>query len=147
MIAVWGPECPHNDQSLCAPRFYRVAASEAVEVGVGDIWPGAPVISDQQADYLSNYGPTEPHLRFNRLAYAPTFRWEMEFDPTFMPPRNAPLPKGWATGHMGFVVWNGLRFELKTAVSRRFWPCIPVYRDNKPCSDVYNEYPLEFVTP
>lgn len=147
IAAVWEPGCPRTSESDCFPRFYRMTGGKVAEKAGVDVWPGRPFVSESDWAYMQAHGTSEPILRFDKLGYAPTFHWMVEYDPDNMPPPDAPLPPGWASGHLGFMVWNGNRFELRTTVSRRWWPCMPVYRDEKPCSDIHGDYPTRYVSP
>lgn len=72
----------------------------------------------------------------SRLSEVPVLRLYVELGDSGGLPRDHPraFPGGYPgrvyTVHFGFLVWNGLRFDLRNAVPRALWPC--TYDDSAP---------------
>jgi hypothetical protein len=137
------------------PRLFRFADKAPPQDVTDTLWPGQPAITPRQEAYLNRHDAGDPFifLDVSKLAYAPTVRWGIEFDPHGWPSSKAPLPRGWSAGHMGFVTWTGTRFEKRLTVPRRLWPCWPVPKGSAPCSrdtrdnaNVNYQFP-KYVTP
>lgn len=66
----------------------------------------------------------------SRLAEVPVLRLYLEYGDGHGLPRNHPraFPGGYPgeqvhTAHLGFLVWDGRRFDLRQTVPRALWPC------------------------
>jgi len=129
-------------------RAYRTQGNAAPRDVTAEILPPEPVLSaSERAFYYDDYrGPSDPFLLTDKLYYAPTMRWVMEFDSHDTLPGNTPHRLNGNMVHLGFVNWTGTRFELRPTVPRSQWPCYPVAKGEAPCSrDDANPDP--YVTP
>lgn len=116
-------------------RAYRAQGQAAPRDVTAEILPPEPVLSaaERAFYYGESRGPSDPFLLTDKLYYAPTMRWVMEFDSHDTLPSNTPHRLNGNMVHLGFVTWTGTRFELRPTVSRSQWPCYPVAKGEDPC--------------
>lgn len=91
--------------------------------------------------YLTEHGATAMYRDDSRLGLVPVMRAFVELDPDRPLPPSDPRSFGYV--HLGFLVWNGVRFELRDQVPRSLWPCEPVWPDKPACA---NDQGDRFVT-
>lgn len=124
-------------------KVYRTVDGGPPEDVTADLLPPKPTMTAEErrryAPYLGQElveaSDDDIFLILEKLQYAPTMRWIVEFDPDTPIPESDPRRFGdWANAHFGFLVWTGERFELKQRVSRSLWPCRPVPKGKAPCA-------------
>jgi hypothetical protein len=88
-----------------------------------------PAAEREGVHNLSGFA-VESQVDRSRLAEVPVLRLYLEYGEAGSLSRNHPraFPGGYPgervhTAHLGFLVWDGRRFELRRTVPRALWPC------------------------
>lgn len=143
---VWPAKCSQGDGSMeCdagqGHKAFRVDVSGRAHDVSAEVLPLDPVLDAADRARQQAHGGGELFLSSEKLAYAPTMRWLMEFDPdqplALDDPRRAR-----AFAHFGFVHWTGTRFELVQRIARSQWPCRQVRAGKPKCSEDAGEDPF-----
>lgn len=126
-------------------RAYRVAHGRPPQDITQQVFPKAEDLAKTERErYLPhlvddgepNTTDVAPWLDYTRLQQVPTLRRIMQFDPDNPLPASDPRAFGDPPmAHFGFLVWNGVRYELRETVTRDVWPCIRVPDGVGPCTD------------
>ncbi len=148
---IWPVRCDEGEAGLdcrngMGRKAFRFAADGALRDVSADVLPADPVLSFDDRVRQTKYGGSVLFLLDDKLPYAPTMRWIMEFDPD-SPPLEKDDPKAagpWA--HFGFVHWTGSRFELVDRIARSQWPCRKL-NDAPACSTYPDGFEDPFVIP
>jgi len=136
---VWPVRCDASGASMdCRSgkgrKAYRLSADGVVHDVSAQVLPHDPPLSAEDRKRQQSHGGSELFLFDDKLPYAPTMRWLMEFDPD--QPLAASDPRRVvAYAHFGFVRWTGERFERVERVTRAQWPCRQARSGEPACSD------------
>jgi len=136
---VWPVKCDAGKASMeCRAgrgrKAYRLGADGGAHDVSADVLPSDPQLSAEDRARQHRHGGSDLFLFDDKLPYAPTMRWLMEFDPD--QPLAADDPRRVeAYAHFGFVRWTGERFERVERVTRAQWPCRQVRSHAPECSD------------
>ena len=136
---VWPVKCSEGDGSMeCntghGRRAFRIDADGRSHDVSAEVFPRDPVLDAVDLARQDAHGGSDLFLLSNKLAYVPTMRWLMEFDPD--QPLSSDDPRRTrAFAHFGFVHWTGRRFELVRRIARSQWPCRQVRAGKPPCSE------------
>ncbi|MFC3717466.1 hypothetical protein ACFONC_15040 [Luteimonas soli] len=150
-IVIWHAAHPEDPEPSAEPppwtdyafKVYRTVDDGTPQDVTSQLLPPKPTMTaEERRRYglhlgynLMDASDDDIFLVLDKLQYAPTMRWIMEFDPDNPIPESDPRRFGdWANAHFGFLVWTGKRFELRQTVPRSRWPCRPVPRGVEPCS-------------
>lgn len=136
---VWPATCSEGDGSMeCnagrGRRAFRIGADGRAHDVSAEVFPPDPVLDAADLARQDAHGGSDMFLLSSKLAYVPTMRWLMEFDPD-QPLASDDPRRARAFAHFGFVHWNGTRFELVQRISRMQWPCRQVPVGRPACSD------------
>lgn len=136
---VWPVKCDAGGASMeCRSgkgrKAYRLGANGVAQDVSAQVLPPDPQLSAEDLARQQSHGGSDLFLFDDKLPYAPTMRWLMEFDPD--QPLAASDPRRVeAYAHFGFVHWTGEHFERVERVTRAEWPCRQVRSGEPECSD------------
>jgi hypothetical protein len=118
-------------QAFVQERVYRVSGTGAPVDITAEVMPARPLLGEADKKRYAAKGG-EVTLDRSKLQYGPAMRWYVRFDEagTFTDARSF---GEWSRAHLGFVVWNGQRFEQVDSVPRSQWPCDPVAPGDAVC--------------
>ena len=103
-------------------RAYAVTGNGIPKDVTSQVLPPSPLPTQGDRNrYLEDHGATGMFREDSRLALVPVMRAFVELDPDRPLPTSDPRSFGYV--HLGFLVWNGVRFELRDKVPRSLWPC------------------------
>jgi hypothetical protein len=115
-------------------RAYAVGPGGATKDVTAQVIPPSPVPARaDRGRYLEEHGATGMYRDDSRLALVPVMRAFIELDPDRPLPESDPRSFGYV--HLGFLAWNGSRFELRDKVPRALWPCEWVGPDKAECAN------------
>jgi hypothetical protein len=121
-----------------AQRFgytaWRVASGGKAKNVTRSVLPDDPIArlpaAEREAVHDDSGAPPAARVDRSRFAEVPVLRLYLEYGDGHGLPRSHPraFPGGYPgeqvhTAHLGFLVWNGQRFELRRTVPRALWPC------------------------
>ncbi len=118
-------------EALVQQRVYQVTAGGAPQDITAQALPAQPLLSDADRKRY-NLEATAVQLDPGKLQFGPALRWYTE-----VPADTKPEPRSfgeWGHLHLGFIVWNGERFEPRDTVPRGLWACDPVAPGDAACS-------------
>ena len=118
-------------EALVQQRVYEVTAGGAPQDITAKALPAQPLLSDADRKRY-NVDATAVQLDPGKLQFGPALRWYTE-----VPADTKPEPRSfgeWGHLHLGFIVWNGERFEPRDTVPRGLWACDPVAPGDAACS-------------
>ncbi|MCW0459537.1 hypothetical protein NB717_000605 [Xanthomonas sacchari] len=146
---VWPVKCDGGAASMncragTGRKAYRFGADGVVHDVSADVFPPDPQLSAEDLARQQHHGGSELLLFDDKLPYAATMRWLMEFDPDQPLAEDDPR-RVEAYAHFGFVRWNGERFERVDRVTRAQWPCRQVPTGQPACSDYPDDGEDRFV--
>lgn len=118
-------------QAFVQERVYRVAGNAAPVDITAQVMPARPLLGEADKKRYAAKGG-EVTLDRSKLQYGPAMRWYVRFDEAGTP-ADARSFGEWSRAHLGFVVWNGQRFEQLDSVPRSQWPCDPVAPGDAVC--------------
>jgi hypothetical protein len=147
---VWPVKCNEGDASMeCRAgggrKAFRLDANGRAHDVSAQVLPPDPVLDAADLARQQAHGGSDLALIDDKLPYAPTMRWLMEFDPD-QPLASDDPRRAEAYAHFGFVHWNGTRFELVQRIARSQWPCRQVPPGKHECSDFPDAGEDPFVT-
>ncbi len=151
VYVVWPAKCSEGDGSMeCnagrGHKAFRIDADGRAHDVSAEVFPRDPVLDAADLARQEAHGGSELALIHDKLPYAPTMRWLMEFDPD-QPLASGDPRRAGAYAHFGFVHWNGTRFERVQRISRVQWPCRQVLAGHPACSDFPDAGEDAFVIP
>ncbi len=118
-------------EALVEQRVYRVTENAAPVDITAEVMPAAPRVSDADRKRFG-VEAADVALDAGKLQYGPAMRWYAAISTEGKP---EPRTYGeWGRLHLGFVVWNGERFEARDTVPRSLWACDPVATGDAACS-------------
>ncbi|MBL8263168.1 MAG: hypothetical protein JNM58_12130 [Xanthomonadaceae bacterium] len=123
-----------TDRQRFGYTAWRVAGGGKPRDVTGSVLPADPVarlpVAEREGTSSLDGVATEARVDRSRLAEVPVLRLYLEYGDGHGLPRNHPraFPGGYPgekvhTAHLGFLVWDGHRFDLRPTVPRRLWPC------------------------
>lgn len=118
-------------EALVQERVYQVTAGAAPQDITAQVMPAQPLVSDGDR---KRYGveATSVKLDAGKLQFGPALRWYADVSAEG---KGEPRTYGeWGRLHLGFLVWNGERFETRDTVPRSLWTCDPVAPGDTACS-------------
>lgn len=118
-------------EALVEQRVYQVTAGAAPQDITAQVMPAQPLLSDADKKRYGVEG-TAVQLDPGKLQFGPALRWYAD-----VPAESKAEPRTfgeWGRLHLGFVVWNGERFESRDTVPRSLWTCEPVAPGDAACS-------------
>jgi hypothetical protein len=118
-------------EALVQQRVYQVTAGGAPQDITAQVMPAQPLLSD--ADQR-RYGVEGEGVQLDpgKLQFGPVLRWYADVGSEG---KAEPRTYGeWGRLHLGFLVWNGERFEPRDTVPRTLWACDPVAPGDAACS-------------
>lgn len=118
-------------QAFVQERVYRVNGTGAPVDITAQVMPARPLLGEADKKRYTAKGG-EVTLDRSKLQYGPAMRWYVRFDEAGTP-ADARTFGEWSRAHLGFVIWNGQRFEQVDSVSRSQWPCDPVAPGDAVC--------------
>jgi hypothetical protein len=118
-------------QAFVQERVYRVNGTGAPVDITAQVMPARPMLGEADKKRYAAKGG-EVTLDRSKLQYGPAMRWYVRFDEAGTP-ADARSFGEWSRAHLGFVVWNGQRFEQVDSVPRSQWPCDPVAPGDAVC--------------
>ncbi|WP_256777244.1 MULTISPECIES: hypothetical protein [unclassified Stenotrophomonas] len=118
-------------QAFVQERVYRVSGNAAPVDITAEVMPARPLLGEADKKRYAAKGG-EVTLDRSKLQYGPAMRWYVRFDEAGTP-ADARSFGEWSRAHLGFVVWNGQRFEQVDSVPRSQWPCDPVAPGDAVC--------------
>jgi hypothetical protein len=118
-------------QAFVQERVYRVSGTGAPVDITAEVMPARPLLGEADKKRYAAKGG-EVTLDRSKLQYGPAMRWYVRFDEAGTP-ADARTFGEWSRAHLGFVVWNGQRFEQVESVPRNQWPCDPVAPGDTVC--------------
>lgn len=118
-------------QALVQERVYRVSGTGAPVDITAEVMPARPLLGEADNKRYAAKGG-EVTLDRSKLQYGPAMRWYVRFDGAGTS-ADARSFGEWSRAHLGFVVWNGQRFEQVDSVPRSQWPCDPVAPGDAVC--------------
>lgn len=146
---VWPVKCDASGASMdCRAgkgrKAYRLGADGMAHDVSVEVLPRDPQLSAEDRARQQSHGGSELFLFDDKLPYAATMRWLMEFDPDQPLAADDPRRAG-GYAHFGFVRWTGERFERVDRVTRSQWPCRQVLSGEPECSDYPDDAEDRFV--
>ncbi|UYK83885.1 hypothetical protein NG827_15655 [Xanthomonas sacchari] len=146
---VWPVKCGASDASMdCRSgkgrKAYRLGADGVAHDVSAQVLPCDPQLSAEDRARQENHGGSELFLFDDKLPYAPTMRWLMEFDPDQPLAADDPRRAG-GYAHFGFVRWTGERFDRVDHVTRSQWPCRQALPGKPECSEYPDDVEDRFV--
>lgn len=118
-------------QAFVQERVYRVSGTGAPVDITAEVMPARPLLGEADKKRYAARGG-EVTLDRSKLQYGPAMRWYVRFDEAGTS-ADARSFGEWSRAHLGFVVWNGQRFEQVDSVPRSQWPCDPVAPGDAVC--------------
>ncbi|WP_282295872.1 hypothetical protein [Stenotrophomonas sp. PS02289] len=118
-------------EALVQQRVYQVTAGAAPQDITAQALPAQPLLSDADRKRY-NLEANAVQLDPGKLQFGPALRWYAE-----VPADSKPEARSygeWGHLHLGFIVWNGERFEQRDTVPRGLWACDPVAPGDAACS-------------
>lgn len=118
-------------EALVQERVYQVTAGAAPQDITAQVMPAQPLLSDADR---KRYGVEAASVQLDagKLQFGPALRWYADVSAEG---KAEPRTYGeWGRLHLGFLVWNGERFETRDTLPRNLWTCDPVAPGDVACS-------------
>lgn len=118
-------------EALVQQRVYQVTAGGAPQDITAEALRAQPLLSDADRKRY-NLEANAVQLDPGKLQFGPALRWYAQ-----VPADTKSEPRSfgeWGHLHLGFIVWNGERFEPRDTVPRGLWACDPVAPGDAACS-------------
>lgn len=118
-------------EALVQQRVYQVTAGAVPQDITAQVMPAQPLVSDADR---KRYGVEVASVQLDagKLQFGPALRWYADVSAEG---KAEPRTYGeWGRLHLGFLVWNGERFETRDTLPRSLWTCDPVAPGDVACS-------------
>ncbi len=118
-------------EALVQQRVYQVTAGAIPQDITEQVMPAQPLVSDADR---KRYGVEAASVQLDagKLQFGPALRWYADVSAEG---KAEPRTYGeWGRLHLGFLVWNGERFETRDTLPRSLWTCDPVAPGDMACS-------------
>jgi hypothetical protein len=118
-------------EALVQQRVYQVTAGAMPQDITEQVMPAQPLVSDADRKRFGVEGAAA-QLDAGKLQFGPALRWYADVKAEG---KAEPRTYGeWGRLHLGFLVWNGERFETRDTLPRSLWTCDPVAPGDVACS-------------